>query len=121
MTDLVLPAKVRKVLYIILAILGLAAGAIPVGYQSVGASVPHWYLVGASVFAFVVAAPFTLAVLNTHAGDPYLTATVEPTESSALAQPAGNDAGDELDPAAEPEDYDTPTVGKDAGPADEAA
>lgn len=62
--DLVLPAKVRKIIYISLAIVGLVAGAIPVGYQAVDADVPKWYLAGAAVFAFVVAAPFTLAVLN---------------------------------------------------------
>ena len=100
--DLVLPAKARKAIYISLALVGLAAGAIPVGYQAVGANVPHWYLAGAAVFSFVVAAPFTLAVLNTNSGDPYLTglpvADVSPADDPV---DDSNQAADEADPADE--------------------
>jgi hypothetical protein len=100
--DLVLPARVRKGIYLGLALLGIVSGAIPVGYQAVGADLPGWYLAGAAVFSFVVAAPFTLAVLNTRPGDPYLTATVEPADL-APAEAEEDPAVEEADPALEPD------------------
>ena len=49
----VMPAHVRKVLYVIFAVVGLALGATQVGYSAAEAGQPTWLTVALAVYAFV--------------------------------------------------------------------
>lgn len=52
LTD-VMPAHVRRVLYVTFAVVGLALGATQVGYGAAEAGQPTWLTVALAVYAFV--------------------------------------------------------------------
>lgn len=52
LTD-VMPAHVRRVLYVVFAVVGLALGAAQVGYGAAEAGQPTWLTVALAVYAFV--------------------------------------------------------------------
>lgn len=91
LTDIVSP-ELRKKLYAIFGVIGLALGAVQVGFASAGVDQPTWVQVALSVLAFVGAGFGFTAAANTDApGDEALDgpltdeieaaeAPVEPTE-----------------------------------------
>lgn len=64
MSDII-PAKSRKRVYSIFALVGIAFGATQVGYSAAGAGQPTWLTVGLAVFGFVSGAVGYVAASNT--------------------------------------------------------
>jgi hypothetical protein len=63
----ILPEKTRDKVYGFFALLGLALGAIPVGYAATGHPVPDWSLAATAVYAFIAGGGgFSLAKANTN-------------------------------------------------------
>jgi len=60
----VLPLKVRKIVYVVFVLAGIASGALPLAFQAAGHATPVWYKVGSAVLQFVVTAPAALALFN---------------------------------------------------------
>jgi hypothetical protein len=56
--------KVRKVAYIVSTILGIALGAVQVGFAAASAGQPVWLTVAFAVYAFVAAAMGVTASTN---------------------------------------------------------
>ena len=52
LTD-ILPAQVRRILYAVYALIGLALGAVQVGYSAGALGQPSWLIVTWAVFGFV--------------------------------------------------------------------
>lgn len=65
MPDSLIPAVVRRTIYVLLAIAGLVLGATQVGYSSIEASQPEWLTVALSVYAYLAGGSGILATLNT--------------------------------------------------------
>lgn len=63
----ILPAKWRSVAYAVFAVLGVALGAVQVGFASVQAGQPVWLTAAFPVFAFVGAAFGFTATANVNA------------------------------------------------------
>ena len=62
-----IPARIRGPLYAIYAVIGVALGAIQVGFASANAGQPAWLTVALSVFAFLGGAIGYTAASNTPA------------------------------------------------------
>lgn len=62
-----IPVNVRRIIYLSLAIAGLALGACQVGYASVAIPAPSWLIVASAVYGFLGGSGGVLAVLNTPA------------------------------------------------------
>lgn len=65
MNSLNFPPKVRAKLYLVSFLVGIALGAIQVGYQSADAGFPVWLKVALSVYAFLAATLGLQAAANT--------------------------------------------------------
>jgi len=64
LTDII-PAAWRKIAYAVYALIGLALGAIQVGFSAAEAAQPVWLTVALAVFAFVGAGLGLTAASNT--------------------------------------------------------
>ena len=64
-----IPANVRRIIYLSLAVIGLTLGAIQVGYSSIDVAAPAWLTVAVAVYAFLGGSTGILAVLNTPMSD----------------------------------------------------
>lgn len=60
-----LPTKVRKWIYVYYSTLGIAFGAVQVGYATADAAQPSWLLVAFGVFAYLGTALGLVAAANT--------------------------------------------------------
>lgn len=69
MTPVMLPARVRGILYLAYGILGVALGAIQVGYSAAEQGQPTWLTVTLAVYAFVGAGFGLTAASNTPTSD----------------------------------------------------
>ncbi|MEI2827328.1 MAG: hypothetical protein V9F04_13725 [Dermatophilaceae bacterium] len=65
MPNAIIPAYVRRIVYVALAVAGLALGATQVGYSSIEATQPDWLTVALGVYAYLAGGSGILAVLNT--------------------------------------------------------
>lgn len=61
----ILPPHVRKVVYVVFALLGVALGAIEVWYATAGVTGPEWTAPALAVYAFVGGALGLTAASNT--------------------------------------------------------
>jgi hypothetical protein len=52
LTDVMTP-RIRKIVYFLYALVGLAVGAIQAGYGAVNAAVPDWLKIALAVYAFL--------------------------------------------------------------------
>lgn len=64
-----IPAAKRRVVYSVFAFLGLALGAVQVGYSAAELGQPVWLTVSLSVFAFISAGIGYTATVNTPQDD----------------------------------------------------
>ena len=67
LTD-ILPAHVRKYVYVVFALIGVALGAIEVWYATAGVGGPEWTAPALAVYAFVGGALGLTAASNTPSG-----------------------------------------------------
>lgn len=65
MPDSIIPAHVRRIVYVVLAVAGLVLGATQVGYSSIEMNQPEWLTVALSVYAYLAGGSGILATLNT--------------------------------------------------------
>ncbi|RUQ23524.1 hypothetical protein [Kocuria sp. HSID16901] len=79
-----IPANVRKTIYLVYGFLGVAIGAIQVGYSSAGYEPPVWLIVTLAVYAFLGTAFGFTAFTNT----PKASAQVPTGTSTPLADTA---------------------------------
>ena len=63
-TLVLLPAKVRQVIYVVYGLLALTASATQVGYNSVSVANPSWLVVATAVIGFLAVPVGAIAALN---------------------------------------------------------
>lgn len=82
-----LPARYRKVTYVVYALIGVTLGAVAVGYAEADVDIPTWVQVATAVYTFVGGAVgLTAAVHVTPAqkGDVYVTSSEAPEATDRL-------------------------------------
>lgn len=60
-----LTPKIRRSIYLVMAVAALVLGSLQVGYSSVNAPSPGWLVVAMAVYAYLAGGSGILAVLNT--------------------------------------------------------
>ncbi len=68
-TNVVLPARVRGILYLVFSVLGVGLGATQIGYSAASYGQPTWLTVALAVFAFVGTAFGITAASNVKVAD----------------------------------------------------
>ena len=82
LTD-VLPPQVRRTVYIVFALVGLALGALQVGFSAAVSETPGWLTVTLAVFPFVSTALGFTAASNTVLGNAVASRPAPPADLAA--------------------------------------